>query len=84
MFDDYSVKINTSGELAEAMGAANLPWPEDTAPPFDGEFHAFTDPESSSNPLKNSAAWFRGDVLPDGTQVATFGSFRRPGAGPWH
>ena len=84
MFDDYSVKINTSGELAEAMGAVNLPWPDDTAPPFDGEFHAFTDPESSSKPLKNSAAWFRGDVLPDGTKVATFGSFRRPDAGPWH
>ena len=84
MIDDYSIKLNVSGTLPDAMRSVNLPWPDDTDPPFDGEFHPFTDPESSSKPLKNTAAWFRGEMLPDGTKIATFGSFRRPDAGPWH
>ncbi len=85
---DYSIKINSfekTGSLLEAMAAVNLPWPDKEEPPFDGEFHTFADPESSSKPLSNKAAWFKGELLPDsGIKVAVFGSFRRPEAGPWH
>jgi putative DNA primase/helicase len=86
--DEYSIKINnfnTGKSLLEAMKEANLPWPGNEEPVFDGQFHTFTDPESSSKPLSNKAAWFKGEVLPDsGIKVAVFGSYRRPEQGTHH
>ncbi|MDS4020599.1 MAG: DUF3987 domain-containing protein [Candidatus Competibacter sp.] len=64
------------------MAGVNLPWPGSADPPLDGEIYRFTDPESSSRPEKNSAAWIVGHTLPDGVRVAHFGSWRREN-GPW-
>jgi putative DNA primase/helicase len=86
--NDYTIKINAfdkAESLLDAMAAVNLPWPGNEEPLFDGQFRTFCDPESSSRPISNKAAWVKGEVLPDsGIKVAVFGSFRRPEAGPWH
>ncbi|MDG4549979.1 MAG: DUF3987 domain-containing protein [Candidatus Contendobacter sp.] len=79
--DSYNISIQ-GGKLRECMAGVNLPWPGSADPPLDGEVHRFTDPESSSRPDKNSAAWIVGHTLPDGVRVAHFGSWRRE-AGPW-
>lgn len=79
--DSYNISIR-GGNLRECMAGVNLPWPGSADPPLDGEIHRFTDPESSSRPDKNSAAWIVGHTLPDGVRVAHFGSWRRED-GPW-
>jgi len=80
--DSYNISIQ-SGNLRECMAGVNLPWPGHADPPLDGDIHRFTDPESSSRPHQNSDGWVIGHVLPDGTQLAEFGSWRRE-SGPWH